>query len=82
MRLIGVRLPGGEILRTAGLSQVYSTGNGTIVLRGTVSVEEEKSRPSQSRKHGRNAIVITELPYMTNKARVPRQCRCLCNLVC
>lgn len=59
---------GGEILRTSGLKATYMTGNGGILMRGTVEIEEEKPRPGRGKKtRNRNAIVITELPYMTNK---------------
>jgi len=45
-----------------GLKQAYQTGRGTIILRGKVEIEVEKN--------DRQRIVITELPYQVNKARL------------
>lgn len=42
-----------------GLSEIYKTGRGSFVMRGKMSIEEEKDREK---------IIITELPYQTNKA--------------
>jgi DNA gyrase subunit A len=56
---------GGEIHGTDGIWEAYTSGRGSIQVRG-VSHQEEivlgKGR------HRRNAIVITELPYQVNKA--------------
>ena len=46
----------------SGIRHAYETGRGTIVLRGKVDVQTEKS--------GRERIVITEIPYMVNKAKM------------
>jgi DNA gyrase subunit A len=47
-----------------GIRQAYETGRGIIQLRARVEIEENKRHPE------RQAIVITEIPYMTNKARL------------
>ena len=51
---------GGVILGRAGIYSAYSTGRGSIVMRGKVHVEEIRGE--------REAIVITEVPYQVNKA--------------
>jgi len=53
---------GGGILGQEGIRQAYATGKGRIVVRAQAHVEEIGS--------GRNAIIVTELPYQVNKARV------------
>ncbi|ERN40560.1 DNA gyrase, A subunit [Rubidibacter lacunae KORDI 51-2] len=55
---------GGTILGRAGIADAYSTGRGSITMRGVATIEtlEQRGRPD------REAIVITELPYQTNKA--------------
>ncbi len=55
---------GGQILGRSGIKDAYSTGRGSITLRGVAQVEtiEHKGRPD------REAIIVTELPYQTNKA--------------
>ncbi len=50
---------GGTIVGREGIIQAYATGHGRVVVRGTAHVEE--IAPSRHR------IVITELPYQTNK---------------
>lgn len=60
---------GGSILGYSGARKMYETGHGSIVLRAKSHIEMITS--SNGAKFGtrtRNAIVITELPYMTNKA--------------
>jgi DNA gyrase subunit A len=56
---------GGEIVGTAGIREAYTTGRGSIVLRGVVNVEEIPASRGSKR---RNAIIVTELPYQVNKA--------------
>ena len=51
---------GGLILGRSGIYSAYSTGRGSIVMRGKVHVEESRG--------DREAIVITEVPYQVNKA--------------
>ncbi|MBO5447815.1 MAG: DNA gyrase subunit A [Ruminococcus sp.] len=52
---------GGIIMGRAGIRAAYGTGRGKIILRSKTSIEEIK---------GRNCIVVTEIPYMVNKARL------------
>ena len=56
---------GGEIVGTKGLMDAYTTGRGSIPLRGIAHTEEIK--PGKGR-HRRDAIVVTEFPYQVNKA--------------
>jgi DNA gyrase subunit A len=53
----------GFIHGTAGIRQAYATGKGIIQMRARAEIETQK-------KADRQAIVITEIPYMTNKARL------------
>lgn len=53
---------GGMILGTSGIEQAYRTGRGKIRVRAVSDIE-----PMQN---GKNRIVVTELPYMVNKARL------------
>lgn len=52
---------GGIIMGRAGIRAAYATGRGKIILRSVTNIEEIK---------GRNCIVVTEIPYMVNKARL------------
>jgi DNA gyrase subunit A len=51
---------GGLILGRSGIYSAYSTGRGSILMRGKVAVE--------SMRGDREAIIITEVPYQVNKA--------------
>ena len=53
---------GATILGTAGINQAYRTGRGKIRVRAVTNIE-----PMQN---GKNRIVVTELPYMVNKAKL------------
>ena len=55
---------GGRILGTAGIREAYTTGRGSITMRGVADIEtlEQSGRPD------REAIIVTELPFQTNKA--------------
>lgn len=53
---------GGIIMGKSGIRAAYATGRGKITLRGRAEIEEQKN--------GRFHIVITEIPYMVNKARL------------
>lgn len=53
----------GHIYGTKGIHEAYSTGRGIITLRAKMDVEENK-------KNGQETIVVTELPYQVNKAKV------------
>lgn len=52
---------GGIIMGYAGMRAAYATGRGKIILRGKTSFETVR---------GRESIIITEIPYMVNKARL------------
>lgn len=51
---------GGVIIGRDGIRQAYSTGRGRLVVRGQALIEEEHNN--------RQKIIITEIPYMVNKA--------------
>ena len=53
---------GGIIMGRAAVKHAYKTGRGGIVVRGRAEIEETEN--------GRHRIVITELPYQVNKARL------------
>ncbi|RMF95321.1 MAG: DNA gyrase subunit A [Candidatus Schekmanbacteria bacterium] len=53
---------GAYICGKKGIRDAYRTGRGKLILRGRVTIEEQKS--------GRQNIVITELPYQVNKAKL------------
>ena len=53
---------GGMILGTTGINEAYRTGRGKVRVRAVTNIE-----PMQN---GKNRIVVTELPYMVNKARL------------
>ncbi len=53
---------GGIIMGRSGIRAAYATGRGRIVVRARAEIEEEKN--------GRFHIVVTELPYQVNKARL------------
>ena len=52
---------GGIIMGRAGIRAAYGTGRGKIILRAKTTIEEIK---------GRNCIIVHEIPYMVNKARL------------
>ena len=56
---------GGEIISTAGIRDAYSTGRGSITVRGVTSLEEINLGRGRQR---RTAIIVTELPFQVNKA--------------
>ncbi|UGY11299.1 DNA gyrase subunit A [Phyllobacterium pellucidum] len=51
---------GGLVLGRSGIYSAYSTGRGSILMRGRVAIE--------SMRGDREAIIITEVPYQVNKA--------------
>lgn len=53
---------GASILGTRGIEEAYRTGRGKIKVRAVTDIE-----PMQN---GKNRIVVTELPYLVNKARL------------
>ncbi len=48
---------------SAGIREAYRTGRGKIYVRARVSIESDERR-------GRQTIIVTELPYQVNKARL------------
>ena len=53
---------GASILGTRGIEEAYRTGRGKIRVRAVSNIEPMAN--------GKNRIVVTELPYMVNKARL------------
>ena len=53
---------GGIIYGYAGVKEAFETGRGRIVVRGKAEIE--------SVEHGREKLIITEIPYMVNKAEL------------
>ncbi len=53
---------GGIILGTRGVEEAYRTGRGKIRVRSVTNIE--------TMANGKNRIIVTELPYMVNKARL------------
>lgn len=58
----GPDFPTGGIMQSNGIKQAYETGRGSIKVRAKYEIEE--------RKNGRSAIIVTEIPYQINKARL------------
>lgn len=52
---------GGIILGKSGIRSAYETGRGKVLVRSKAEIEEHK---------GRNRIIVTEIPYMVNKANL------------
>lgn len=52
---------GGIILGSSGIQSVYLTGRGSVVFRGKCEIEDNNNR---------QAIIISEMPYMVNKAKL------------
>lgn len=53
---------GGIVMGKSGIRRAYETGKGSIIVRGRVEIEEMSG--------GKERIVVTELPYMVNKAKL------------
>jgi len=53
---------GGYIMGREGIAHAYGTGNGKIALRAVTSIEKDHK--------GRQAIIVTELPYQVNKSQL------------
>jgi len=51
---------GGVIAGISGINQAYRTGKGRVIIRGKIRIEDIKS--------GKQAIIITEIPYQVNKS--------------
>jgi DNA gyrase subunit A len=50
----------GIIMGAEGIYKAYTTGRGSVIVRGRIDVEETKK--------GRDALIITEIPFQVNKA--------------
>jgi len=62
-RVLGPDFPtGGFILGKSGIRQAYLTGRGSVTMRARAEIEK--------RKGDKEAIVVTEIPFQVNKARV------------
>lgn len=53
---------GGLVMGKSGIRRAYETGRGSIMIRAKVDVE--------IRKNGKERIIVNELPYMVNKAKL------------
>ncbi len=53
---------GGIIMGTAGANEAYRTGRGKVITRAVTNIEAMSG--------GKNRIVVTELPYLVNKANL------------
>ena len=58
----GPDFPTGAMIYARDIAQVYATGHGRIVMRAQVEFEESRN--------GREQIIVRELPYQVNKARL------------
>ena len=56
---------GGTIMGRGGIYRAYESGRGNIVVRANTTIETEKS--------GRERIVVTEIPYLVNKAELVKK---------
>jgi DNA gyrase subunit A len=56
---------GGEIIDSGGIKEAYSTGRGSITIRGVAQIEEMPATKGRRRRQG---IIVTELPYQVSKA--------------
>ena len=53
---------GGVILGMRGIEEAYRTGHGKVIVRGVTNIEPMEN--------GKSRIIVTELPYLVNKARL------------
>ena len=53
---------GGIILGRSGIRRAYETGRGSVIIRGKVEIEQQSN--------GRETILVNELPFQVNKARL------------
>lgn len=53
---------GGLVMGKSGIRRAYETGKGSITVRAKIEIEEQKN--------GKERIIVTELPYMVNKAKL------------
>lgn len=62
---------GGTIYGIKGIIDAFETGRGRVVVRGNATFETSKT--------GKEQIIVTEIPYMVNKASLIKQCADLVN---
>ena len=63
--VVGPDFPtGGFIVGRAGIAEAYKTGRGSVLMRARTSIEDRKT------KGGKQSIIVTEIPYQVNKARL------------
>ncbi len=60
----GPDFPTGGSVSGEGIKEMYRTGKGRLMMRGTIKQEEHK---------GRTSLIITEIPYMVNKSDLVTQ---------
>lgn len=53
---------GGVVMGKSGIRKAYETGRGSIIVRAKVDIEEQKN--------GKQRIIVHEIPYMVNKAKL------------
>ncbi|MFK5705811.1 DNA gyrase subunit A [Ligilactobacillus sp. LYQ139] len=53
---------GGVVIGKSGIRKAYETGHGTVTLRAKVDIEEQPN--------GKEQIIVHEIPYMVNKAKL------------
>ncbi|MFP7482512.1 DNA gyrase subunit A, partial [Weissella paramesenteroides] len=53
---------GAIVMGKSGIRKAYETGKGVVTVRAKTEIETEKS--------GKEHIIVTELPYMVNKAKL------------
>ncbi len=59
--ITGPDFPTGGTISGSGIKEMYETGKGKIIMRAKSKIEESK---------GKEAIIITEIPYMVNKSEL------------
>ena len=62
---------GATVLGMAGIREAYHTGHGRVIMRAKSDIEPMPN--------GRNRIIVTEIPYMVNKARLVEKIAELCH---
>ncbi len=62
---------GGTIYGIKGIIDAFETGRGRVVVRGNATFDTSKT--------GKEQIIVTEIPYMVNKASLIKQCADLVN---
>ncbi len=60
----GPDFPTGGYVMGPGIKDMYKTGKGKLIMRGRTTTEEHK---------GKSSIIITEIPYMVNKAELVKE---------